>query len=227
MPGLSVEIGWKIVLRFVFFMLLVPVVLFVSAGRFDWVMGWIYVALVVLFTIVGRFVVFRKNPDLIAERSQFTKAEGTKIWDKTIAPLLAVFAPFLVVVAAGLDMRFGWSPQLSLGVQAVAMILVVFGYLVATWAMIVNRFFSGVVRIQKDRDHRVVVDGPYRYVRHPAYVSGIIIYPATALALGSLWALAPAFSLCFWPLFGRCLRIEPCEENLTVIGTTLKGYAIA
>jgi protein-S-isoprenylcysteine O-methyltransferase Ste14 len=71
------------------------------------------------------------------------------------------------------------------------MILVTLGYFLATWAMTVNRFFSGVVRIQKDRRHTVVSDGPYRYVCHPSYAGGILSELASALALGSLLALIP------------------------------------
>ncbi len=63
--------------------------------------------------------------------------------------------------------------------------------------MAVNRFFSSVVRIQKERGHHLVTDGPYRYVRHPGYVGAMISMPASAIALGSWWSLLPAtaFSL--------------------------------
>jgi protein-S-isoprenylcysteine O-methyltransferase Ste14 len=37
-----------------------------------------------------------------------------------------------------------------------------------TWAMMVNPFFSPVVRLQTERGHRVIADGPYRFMRHPA-----------------------------------------------------------
>jgi hypothetical protein len=33
-----------------------------------------------------------------------------------------------------------------------------------------QRFFSSVVRVQHDRGHGVVSDGPYRLVRHPVYL---------------------------------------------------------
>jgi len=61
-----------------------------------------------------------------------------------------------------------------------------------TWGMVSNKFFSTAVRIQTDRDHTVASGGPYRYVRHPGYVGYITASFATALALGSLWALIPA-----------------------------------
>jgi protein-S-isoprenylcysteine O-methyltransferase Ste14 len=52
-------------------------------------------------------------------------------------------------------------------------------------------FFSDVIRIQMDRGHVVVSDGPYRYVRHPGYVGMILLLFATPLLLNSLWALIP------------------------------------
>ena len=66
------------------------------------------------------------------------------------------------------------------------------GTALSMWAVRVNRFFSSVVRIQSDRGHAVVMDGPYRWVRHPGYVAGIMLGPGLALAFGSLWALIPA-----------------------------------
>jgi protein-S-isoprenylcysteine O-methyltransferase Ste14 len=70
--------------------------------------------------------------------------------------------------------------------------IAILGFLVTDWAVVSNKFFSGVVRIQKDRGHTVVTTGPYRYVRHPGYVGAILTNIATPVILGSLWALIPA-----------------------------------
>jgi protein-S-isoprenylcysteine O-methyltransferase Ste14 len=61
--------------------------------------------------------------------------------------------------------------------------------MLTNWAVSANRFFSAVVRIQRDRGHRVVDTGPYRLVRHPGYLGSMIHMPGAALALGSMWAL--------------------------------------
>ena len=37
-----------------------------------------------------------------------------------------------------------------------------------------------------------ITTGPYQYVRHPGYIGMILSAFATALMLGSLWALIPA-----------------------------------
>ena len=61
-----------------------------------------------------------------------------------------------------------------------------------TWAMIVNPFFSPVVRIQTERGHHLILAGPYRLMRHPGYFAMSISVPASALAIGSWIALMPA-----------------------------------
>ena len=76
--------------------------------------------------------------------------------------------------------------------QVAALAIIAIGYVLITWAVAVNRFFSSVVRIQRDRGHRVITTGPYRWVRHPGYTGGGIACLATPLALGSLWAFIPA-----------------------------------
>ena len=57
--------------------------------------------------------------------------------------------------------------------------------------MVSNRFFSTVVRIQKDRGHTVQTGGPYRFVRHPGYASLLVSYISLPFALGSWWACIP------------------------------------
>jgi len=44
------------------------------------------------------------------------------------------------------------------------------GYFMVLQAMYTNQYFSQVVRIQSERGHIAVTDGPYRVVRHPGYL---------------------------------------------------------
>ena len=61
--------------------------------------------------------------------------------------------------------------------------------------MIANRYFSGMVRIQSDRGHPVVADGPYGWIRHPGHVGAIVSYLGMPAVFGSPWAWAPAVAL--------------------------------
>lgn len=86
-----------------------------------------------------------------------------------------------------------------------------------TWAMIVNPFFSPVVRIQTERSHHLIVTGPYRLMRHPGYFAMSIAVPTSALAIGSWLALAPAAG--FVAVIFRRARVE--DEFLV---RNLHGY---
>ena len=66
------------------------------------------------------------------------------------------------------------------------------GFGFGSWALVSNAFFATTVRIQDERGHTVVSDGPYQYVRHPGYAGWGLSWVVTPLMLGSLWALIPA-----------------------------------
>ncbi len=177
------------IVKSIVFLLVMPAVLFVPAGRLEWPMAWILVGMVFGFQSLTALILLPRQPDLIAERSGLQK--GTKKWDAVIASLAAVWLPMLSWVVAGLDVRFGWSPQLSTGIRITALVAVIAGFAVVFWSMASNRFFSATVRIQKDRSHKVVTGGPYQYVRHPGYVGAVLFSTATPVMLGSIPALIP------------------------------------
>ena len=208
----------KQVLRFLIVVLLMPAVLFIAAGRLNWVMGWVYSGVVLALTVVSRIAMLRAAPELLVERARFDEAEDAESWDRPLVLLVAIYLPLVGLIIAGLDDRLGWSPELPLWLQIVALILVALGTLIGTWAMVVNRFFSAVVRIQKDRGHTVVTDGPYRFVRHPAYLGALVTAFASAVALDSLWTLIPAGLTALLYIVRTALEDKTlCEE--------LPGYA--
>jgi protein-S-isoprenylcysteine O-methyltransferase Ste14 len=171
--------------------LLLAAILFLSSGRLDWWFAWVYLGIFVIGVGVNSFVLLRINPELIAERArQFTPE--TKKWDRILATIWGLMSAIVSLLVAGLDKRFGWSPQIPLTVQLIAMLLHMFGSAFAGWALVSNAFFAGTVRIQTERDHAVVSTGPYRIVRHPGYAAWILSGLATPVMLASLWALLPA-----------------------------------
>ena len=99
---------------------------------------------------------------------------------------------FAILIVSVLDGgRFRWEPRVSTLIVVVAALVYIIGQIIVLWAKKVNRFFSSVVRIQKDRGQTVCKDGPYRFVRHPGYLGGLLFTIATPLVLGSWWGLIP------------------------------------
>lgn len=171
--------------------LILAAALFLSSGRLDWWFAWVYLGIFVVGAGTNSFMLLRTNPELIAERArQFTPE--TKKWDRVLATLWGLLSAIVSPLVAGLDVRFGWSPQLPLTVQLASMLLHMFGSAFSSWALVSNAFFAGTVRVQTERGHAVASAGPYRIVRHPGYAGWILSGLVTPLMLGSLWALVPA-----------------------------------
>jgi protein-S-isoprenylcysteine O-methyltransferase Ste14 len=128
-----------------------------------------------------------------------------------------IIVAIVMLIIAGLDKRFEWSPNLPLLLHITAFVITALGYSLGTWATSVNRFFSAVVRIQRDRGHTVVSSGPYRLIRHPGYAGAVVTSLATPLLLGSLWALIPA-------VLAVCLIIIRTALEDRTLQEELEGY---
>lgn len=165
--------------------------LFVGAGSLAWVAGWVYVGLYAGLAVIGAVVLLPRHSDLVIERSH--GAAGGKRWDFWVTRLL-VLTTLGILATAGVDRRLGWPPDLPMLVPALGALMFVAGYLVTLWAMSANAYFSQTVRIQTERGHTVVTDGPYAYVRHPGYVGMLACMLGACFLLGSLWALVPWLS---------------------------------
>jgi len=83
-----------------------------------------------------------------------------------------------------------------------------------TWAMIVNPFFSPLVRIQSEHGHHLITTGPYQFVRHPGYLAMSISIPTSALAVGSWLALLPAIAFVLIVQYRRQIEDQFLHKNL-------------
>jgi protein-S-isoprenylcysteine O-methyltransferase Ste14 len=166
-------------------------ILFLAAGRVDWIWGWAQLIIIAAFMAAHPLLLIPINPELLAEREKGFRDEGVKRWDKWIAGLAGgMLLPLWVV--AGLDVRFHWTGGMPIAFHVGGLLANILGYALFLWAMVSNAFFAEGVRIQQERGHRVATDGPYRYVRHPGYAGAITAAVATPFLLGSLWGLIPA-----------------------------------
>jgi len=178
-------------LRLIVVYLLIPLVLFICGWDLGWWQAWVYSLLILAAGIGGRLWAEHRHPGLTAERQNIENIQNAKAWDKVLAPLMAVSISYPMVLMAGLDHRYNWSPEFPLWLGVIGLILIAFGYAFAAWAVAENRFFSSVVRIQTERGHVVCDTGPYRFVRHPGYAGNILPLFGIVLALDSVWTLIP------------------------------------
>ena len=165
------------------------VLLFASAGTWAWPRAWAYVAVVLVLEVVTLVLLARRAPETLRRRGE--AGAGVEPFDRVFAGLWLTLA-LATPVVAGLDaVRFRWS-SLPWWCFGVGLAVLVPAALLGAWAMLVNEHFEQLVRIQTDRGHRVVSEGPYRLVRHPGYLAAIAGALATPLLLGSAWTFVPA-----------------------------------
>lgn len=208
----------RTVLGFAVYVLLVPATLMVASGDPGWSMGWLYSALGVGAIVISRLIVLRTSPATLHERARFVEAEDVPPGDRAIVLIIAILGPWIVALIAGLDHRFDWPPPVPGVLQIAAAVALTLGYGLAVWAMVVNEFFSAVVRIQVERDHRVVERGPYASIRHPAYAGAIVSALGGPIMLDSLWSLLPALVI----LIAIVARTHLEDRTLKA---SLPGYA--
>lgn len=182
------NLQWRVILRAILGLLAALVLVFGSAGQWAYWQGWLYL-LLILISMGLMWLILPKDSTLMAER--LNPGAGMKGWDRLY---FALSTPLylIAVIVAGLDVgRFGWTGPLPAWCYGLGVLVYLLGQGIFLWARYVNHYFSSVVRIQLDRGQTVCTDGPYRYVRHPGYVGGILFGLAAPLILGSLWALLP------------------------------------
>ena len=153
----------RVIILMLFFIVVIPLLPLLISWRWDWWEAWVYAIVSILGFAISRGLAARRHPDLLAERARYTQHDDTKSWDRLLSPLLGLGGG-LIPLVVGLDALFEWSPSFSLTVKIVSLVIILAGYVWGSYALIENRFFSGVVRIQTERGHHVVSGGPYRWM---------------------------------------------------------------
>lgn len=160
-------------------------ILFISAGKIEYFQGWLFLVTNIITGLMN-FWSIRNDEALMNERSKM--GDNVKSWDKKILGISALVY-VLNVIVAGLDSgRFQWSPDFHWSLYTFGILLTLAGQILFLTARKQNRFFSSVVRIQKDRGHKVCDTGLYKIVRHPGYLGMTVSLISIPLITGSVWS---------------------------------------
>lgn len=184
------KISLRVIIQMLVYLVFFPMLPLLLSGRWNWWEAWFYALSCFISFAVSRIIVTRKFPDLLAERGKFLKHENAQPWDRILAPLVGLGGN-VIPLTVGMEARYGQVFDFGLPLELIAMLLYLFGFAWGSYALITNRYFSGMVRLQTDRGHQVVTGGPYRFMRHPGYAGAILTYIAIPLFLDSVWAFLP------------------------------------
>jgi protein-S-isoprenylcysteine O-methyltransferase Ste14 len=195
------------------FVLLAPTLPLLITGHWTWWEAWVYALVSILTFVLSRVLAARHSPGILAERGKMLTQCDTQPWDRVLVPLVGV-GYLLLMLAAGLEARFGQQPVFSLTVRLAALALFIAGMYWSSLALIENNFFSGTVRLQSERGHKVVSSGPYAVMRHPGYSGALLAYLSTPVFLESWWGFLPAVFLLVVLVIRTRLEDRFLQDNL-------------
>ena len=187
-------------------------IFFVSAGHIAF-RPWILFGASFLHYFVSTIVQFKLNPELLAVRLKI-KRKGSKLWDEILMRVSNLTVLILVPVIAGIDLGRFHSSTLDIWFVIVGFVPFIISTILLNWAMIANPYFEPAVRIQKDRDHKVITSGPYRIVRHPGYLAGIFYILSIPLIIVSVFTFIPVGIYIFLMMIRTFLEDKTLRKEL-------------
>jgi protein-S-isoprenylcysteine O-methyltransferase Ste14 len=175
------------------------VLIFLSAGTFDYWQGWLFLATFAASTVgFTMYLALYDRP--LLERRMKAGPQHEREWPQKIIVSLIFLAFFALIILSALDYRFAWSP-VAPSMSILGNVVILLSFLFIFWVTRVNSFAASNIRVEQDQ--RVIDTGPYAYVRHPMYAGAIWLFVGMPLALGSWWSLGlivPLMPVLLWRL---------------------------
>ncbi|MBQ6318499.1 MAG: isoprenylcysteine carboxylmethyltransferase family protein [Lachnospiraceae bacterium] len=197
--------------KFISGLVMVGVLIFLPAGSFMYWQGWLLIGILFVPMFIAGLIMMKKSPELLRKRLN-VKEEETE--QKTVIMLSGIM--FLAAfVVAGLNFRFGWI-VLPEWVSYAGAIIFLAAYALYAEVLRENAYLSRTVEVQQDQ--KVIDTGLYGVVRHPMYMSTLLLFLAMPLVLGSI--ISFVITLAYVPIIAK--RIGNEEK---VLEDGLPGYA--
>ena len=174
----------KIVLSMIFLLLCPALVLFLS-GDWFWVEGWIFGIWFTTLSYSSMLYLIRKDPGLLAERFRKPGTGNEEPWDRYVVyAFMLGFMAWLVLMPLDAK-RYKWTSSFPRWLKVCGGIGLLPSFFLLYRSYTDNPFASALVRIQTERNHRVVSTGVYGFVRHPMYLGAILMMLGAPLLVGS------------------------------------------
>lgn len=207
---MSVKLFFQGLAKFFFGLILMGLILFLPAGSFKFWQGWLLIGILFVPMFAAGLILMKKNPELLRKRLNAKEDEK----EQKIVILLSGIMFLAAFVVAGLNFRFGWI-VLPMWVSYVSAAVFLVAYALYAEVLRENEYLSRTIEVQKDQ--KVVDTGLYGVVRHPMYMSTLLLFLAMPMVLGSV--ISFAIMLAYIPII--VMRIRNEEK---VLAKGLPGY---
>lgn len=193
--------------KFLSGLILVGILLFLPAGTFSWPQAWLLIGILFVPMFIAGLIMMRKSPDLLRKRlnAKEEQPEQKKVIHLSGLMFLAAF------ITAGLNFRFKWI-ILPDAVSWAAAAVFLAAYALYAEVLRENVYLSRTVEVQENQ--KVIDTGLYGIVRHPMYMSTLLLFLSMPLVLGSV--ISFVIMLAYIPIISERINNEEkvLEEGL-------------
>lgn len=200
----------KAITRFLAGLLIVGLLLFVPAGTLAYWQAWLLTGILFVPMFIAGLVMMKKSPDLLRKRLNVKEEQS----EQKIVILLSGLMFLAAFVFAGLNFRFQWI-ILPDWVSFAAATVFLLAYALYAEVLRENAYLSRTIEVQENQ--KVIDTGLYGVVRHPMYMSTLLLFLSMPLVLGSL--LSFVITLAYVPIIAKRIRNEE-----KVLEEGLEGY---
>ncbi len=208
---MNAQLFSQAIVKFLGGLLIVGLLLFLPAGTLAYGQAWLLIGILFLPMFIAGLIMMRKSPELLRKRLDAREEQSEQ---RTVILLsgLMFLAAFIV---AGLNFRFRWI-VLPGWVSWAAAAVFLLAYALYAEVLRENVWLSRTIEVQENQ--KVIDTGLYGVVRHPMYMSTLLLFLSMPLVLGSV--LSFVIVLAYIPIIAKRIRNE---ERVLEIG--LEGYA--
>lgn len=204
------KLFFEAIFKFLLGGVLIGILIFVPAGTFDYINGWIFMGVLFIPMFIVGIILMVKNPKLLASRlnaKEKQKAQGSII---KLSGLMFIVG----FILAGLDYRFKWIELMDI-ITYIAIVIFLLSYIMFAFVLKQNTYLARTIKVEEGQ--KVISSGLYGIVRHPMYTATIFLFLAMPLILGSLISF---FVFLFYPI----LIIFRILNEEKVLEKELDGY---
>lgn len=167
--------------KFLLGVLLVGLLIFLPAGTFDYIQGWILMAILFVPMFCAGIVMMIKNPSLLEKRLDAKEKRSKQSAVVKLSGLMFLCG----FIVAGLGVQFDWY-MLPMPVSIIGATLFLIAYILYAEVLRENTYLSRTIEVQEGQ--KVIDTGLYSIVRHPMYSATLLLFLSMPLVLGSVWS---------------------------------------
>ena len=199
------------IIKFLSGLLIVGLLLFLPAGTAAYWQAWLLMGILFIPMFCAGLIMMKKSPALLRKRLDAKEEQSEQQAVLALSGLMFLAA----FVVAGLNFRFGWI-MLPAWVSYAAAVLFLLAYALYAEVLRENVWLSRTIEVQENQ--KVIDTGLYGVVRHPMYMSTLLLFLSMPLVLGSV--ISFVIMLAYIPILAKRIRNE--EQ---VLEHGLEGYA--